>query len=274
MPYNLTPDEVYYTDSVKVNKYLLKDHNVNSIPLPQGTMDEIIGVTIHNTDPVPGDNDAESYTAATLDGDLKDVRVHFYVDENEAWQNLDTNSTGWHATDGTGDGNTKTIAIETIMGSSSDPQSLKARDNAARLAASLLYENGLDENNLYTHTYWLNVRDGIEGSRDYLNTLPNPYKVCPVYILPDWFEFKALVGKYIDELQSGEETLYFEPYRIRVTADTLNVRSEPGTKNPVTAKINWGDVYTITDSREADGAQWGKLNSSAGWVNLDFTDKV
>ena len=85
---------------------------------------------------------------------------------------------------------------------------------------------------------------------------------------------KALVGKYIDELQSGEETLYFEPYRIRVTADTLNVRSESGTQNPVTAKINWGDVYTITDSRETDGAVWGKLNSSAGWVNLDFTENV
>ncbi len=275
MANGLVPDDTFYLNSVRVNEYLLKDHNINDIPLPNEDLTEIIGITIHNTDDLPEVEDsAEQYTAATIDGDMKDVRVHYYVDDLGAWQNLPLNSTGWHAADGDGDGNTKTIAIETIMSSEDDPNSLKARDNAAKLAAYLLYENGLDENDLYTHSYWLNVRDGIEGDRDYLNTLPNPYKTCPIYIIPNWYEFKEQVAGYIDELKSGEATARFDPYPVEVSVGTLNVRGGPGMDFPVTARINYGEKYMITDRKSSGGISWGKLDSGAGWVDLQYTQKV
>lgn len=275
MPQTLVPDDTFYLNGVRVNQYILNNHNVNNIPLPDTKIEELIGVTIHNTNDIKGViDDAERYTSATLDGDLKDVRVHYYVDENGAWQNLELDSTSWHAADDEGDGNTKTISIETIMDSSTEPNDLAARDNAARLAAYILYSNGLDENNLYTHTHWLNVRDGIEGSTDYLNVLPNPYKYCPEFILPNWFDFKALVASHIDELKNGGSTGFFRPFSVEITTGTLNVRSNPGINNPITARVFGGEIYKIIDTKIINNIKWGKLNSGAGWINLDYTRKI
>lgn len=275
MPQKLISDDTFYLNGVRVNRYILNEHNTNNIPLPDTKIEDLIGVTIHNTNDIEGvADDAERYTSATLDGDLKDVRVHYYVDENGAWQNLELDSTSWHAADDMGDGNTKTISIETIMNSSTELNDLIARDNAARLAAYILYSNGLNENNLYTHTHWLNVRDGIEGSTDYLNTLPNPYKYCPEFILPDWFGFKALVASYIKNLENGNSTAFFRPFSVEITTGTLNVRNNPGISNPITAQVFGGEIYRITDTRTIDGTQWGKLDSGAGWINLKYTRKI
>ena len=105
------------------------------------------------------------------------------------------------------------------MGSSYNDKDKKSEDNCARLAAALLKKYGLDINHLYTHTHWLNVRDGKSGSVDYLNTARNPYKMCPAYILPHWAAFKAKVQSY---LNSGSTPATPAPatkqlYRVRKT---------------------------------------------------------
>ena len=275
MAENLKPDSSFYLNGVKVNKYILNNHNTNNIALPTENIGELKGVTIHNTNDLIGVRDsAQRYTQATLDGDMNDVRVHFYVDELGAWQNLETDSTSWHAADGEdGPGNSQTISIECIMSSTDDPTSLKSRDNAARIAAYLLYANGLDESSLYNHTHWLNVRDGITGTTDYLNTLQNPYKYCPEFLLPDWYGFKAQVAKYIDDLETyGGGS--FTPFRVIVTADVLNVRQCPGTDCRINAQIFRGEVYNIINVAEADGEDWGELLSGAGWICLKYTRKL
>ena len=73
----------------------------------------------------------------------------------------------------------------------------KSEDNCARLAAALLKKYNLGIDHLYTHTHWLNVRDGKSGSVDYLNTARNSYKMCPLYILPHWSKFKKKVQGYM-----------------------------------------------------------------------------
>lgn len=270
----LIPDSEEIINGVNVKRYFLSDHNTNSVSLPDTDIVQLKGVTIHNTERIGGIYDnAMQYTAATLNDDMKDVRVHYYVDNLGAWQNLPLTSTSWHAADGTGEGNTGTISIECIMDSAENTDDLKSRDNAARLAAYILYSNGLDENSLYTHTHWLNVRDGIEGDTDYLNTLPNPYKNCPQFILPDWFGFKMLVKEYIEALK--EEPVKDESdYFVEITADVLNVRSGAGTEYPVTARLIKGEVYRITETVFSSGSQWGKLDSGAGWINLRYTKEI
>ena len=54
---------------------------------------------------------------------------------------------------------------------------------------------------VYTHTHWLNVRDGKNGSVDYLNTAKNLYKMCPAYVLPHWAAFKAKVQSCHTEMR-------------------------------------------------------------------------
>ncbi len=94
----------------------------------------------------------------------------------------------------------------------------KSEGNCARLAAALLKKYNLDINHLFTHTHWLNVRDGKSGTVDYLNTARNPYKMCPAYILPHWVAFKAKVQSY---LNSGSTPATPTPakqlYRVRKT---------------------------------------------------------
>ena len=138
------------------------------------------------------------------------VRVHFYVDDVCAWQNLPLTYSSWHAgqsgkadRNGSEKGNALSISIECIMDGSGDEKDIKSRDNAARLAAHLLDTYGGE---LYTHNYWCNIRNGKQGSVDELNILDDGYKNCPVYLRRDWDGFKALVESY---RVKNAETLYY-----------------------------------------------------------------
>ena len=222
----LRPDATTTFGGVTVNEYLLTKHNPNHIDMPSVSMaGKIIGVTVHNTDWITvarGTTPAEQYTRATVNGNMKDVRVHYYVDNTCAWQNLPRNLSGWHAADGSGNGNRRTIAIECIMSSAYNSTDKKSEDNCAKLAAALLKQYGLGINHLYTHTHWLNVRDGKRGTVDQLNTMHNSYKMCPAYILPHWAEFKKKVQSY---LNAGTSTI-----------------SAPSTKQLYRVRKSWADT--------------------------------
>ena len=222
----LTPDITTTLGGVNVKEYLLTGHNPNHIDMPSVSMaGKIIGVTVHNTDWITvarGTTPAEQYTRATVNGNMKDVRVHYYVDNTCAWQNLPRNLSGWHAADGSGNGNRRTIAIECIMSSAYNSTDKKSEDNCAKLAAALLKQYGLGINHLYTHTHWLNVRDGKRGTVDQLNTMHNSYKMCPAYILPHWAEFKKKVQSY---LNAGTSTI-----------------SAPSTKQLYRVRKSWADT--------------------------------
>lgn len=145
---------------------------------------KVLGITIHNTD---DSADAATYTLATFNQNMGSARVHFYVDDREAWQNLELNEVGWHA--GTGDmslGNDSYIAIEIIMGKNYTEKDKRAEENGACLTAYLLHVLGLTVSDIVTHKHW----NGKE---------------CPLYILPHWEEFLALVKEKYDDLSKEKE---------------------------------------------------------------------
>lgn len=59
-------------------------------------------------------------------------------------------------------------------------------------------------------------------------------------------------------------------YKVKVTADVLNVRSGAGVLHKKVTQIKKGEVYTIT--LESNG--WGRLKSGAGWISLKYTKRV
>ena len=61
-----------------------------------------------------------------------------------------------------------------------------------------------------------------------------------------------------------------ETYKVRITANTLNVRSGAGTSYKVTTTVKKNGIYTIT----AEQNGWGKLKSGAGWISLKYTERV
>lgn len=272
----LIPDNTISMGGVLVNYYPLTEHNPKRIAMPGKMTKSIIGVTIHNTDAIKaasGTTMAEQYTRATVNGNMNSVRVHYYVDNVGAWQNLPLTQQGWHAADGNGNGNTRTIAIECIMSGKGTAEDKAAEDNAARIAADLLKTYGLGIDCLFTHTHWLNVRDGRKGTVDQLNVMRHPYKMCPLYILPHWQEFKSKVAAYMGEAAKPAEPMQqdFEPvqFLVKIVDDDLNIRSGAGTEFPVVGKVYKGYVFTIVETARAkDGGTWGRLKSGAGWINI------
>ena len=69
-------------------------------------------------------------------------------------------------------------------------------------------------------------------------------------------------------------TTGFTPYTVKVTVTELRIRSGPGTDTEAQGVIEPG-VYTIVEEADGPGAKrWGKLKSGAGWISLDYAEKV
>lgn len=148
-----------------------------SIKCPNEMIPE--GITVHNTA-----NDASARSEiAYMNSNNYEISYHFAVDNIEAVQGLPLNRNGWHASDGNGPGNRKTIAIEICYSLSGGPRFDKAEENAAELIAQLLQEYG-----------W-----GIDRIKRHYDYAPNK-KYCPHRTMDKgWDRFlnmvKAKLGK-------------------------------------------------------------------------------
>lgn len=85
--------------------------------------------------------------------------------------------------------------------------------------------------------------------------------------------FKALTGTAFTGSQpasnnSGVNTS--GSYTVKITADVLNVRKGAGTSYAVTTTVKKGEVYTITETV----GNWGKLKSGAGYICLDYVNRL
>jgi len=66
------------------------------------------------------------------------------------------------------------------------------------------------------------------------------------------------------------------PFKARVSITNLRIRSGPGTNTAATGKFTGAGVFTITEVKNGPGSTkgWGKLKSGAGWISLDYAQKI
>lgn len=100
-----------------------------------------------------------------------------------------------------------------------------------------------------------------------------------------WFAAKACPGNYIynrlgqiakdaNEILNGSQKWYGSvPFKVKITAKALKIRSGPGT-NYVQKAIIVPGIYTITEVQDGQGSKlgFGKLKSGSGWISLDYAE--
>ena len=62
-------------------------------------------------------------------------------------------------------------------------------------------------------------------------------------------------------------------FQVQVSVADLRIREEPSTSASSAGMIAKG-THTITETVDADGHTWGKLESGQGWIALDYTTRV
>ena len=86
----------------------------------------------------------------------------------------------------------------------------------------------------------------------------------------DW---KTFNGSGDSKSTAKAEEKKSESFQVQVSVSDLRIRKEPSTSAPSAGMIAKG-THTITETVEADGHTWGKLESGQGWIALDFTTRV
>ncbi len=115
----------------------------------------------------------------------------------------------------------------------------------------------------------LNVRNGA-GTNYKVNTTVKKGEVYTIVDQKDnWGLLKSGIGWIcLDYTKRVEEE--FKPYKVKVTANVLNVRAGAGTNYKVVTTVKKNEVYTIVDQT----SNWGKLKSGVGFICLDYTKRV
>ncbi|NQD50982.1 N-acetylmuramoyl-L-alanine amidase [Bacillus altitudinis] len=126
-------------------------------------------ITVHNTANTSKGADAASH-ANFVKRSSTAVSWHYTVDENVIYQHLPLNENGWHAGDGRGTGNMKSIGIEICE--NADGNFEKAVENAQWLIRQLMQDQGIPLANVVSHKHWSG-------------------KECPRKLLNRWDSFKA-----------------------------------------------------------------------------------
>ncbi|CAF1433547.1 unnamed protein product [Adineta steineri] len=148
----LTPFIGLCSGALTVLQQLL-DRNDYNLKWKYGTAQTIKWITIHNTaNSAPAQNEA---TYLNNRRDSQYISFHYAVDNIHAIQLLPDNIHGWHAGDGSGEGNKASIGVE-IAQSTNTNEALKnaAIENGARLAALLLKRYNFGVDRLRKHQDW------------------------------------------------------------------------------------------------------------------------
>ncbi|OFC76561.1 MULTISPECIES: peptidoglycan recognition protein family protein [Bacillus cereus group] len=107
-------------------------------------------ITVHNT---YNDASAENEISYMI-GNNNSVSFHVAVDDKEAVQGIAFDRNAWHAGDGNGNGNRKSIGVEICYSLSGGDRYYKAEDNAVIVIAQLMKQFNIPINNIRTHKSW------------------------------------------------------------------------------------------------------------------------
>lgn len=137
------------------------------------------------------------------------------------------------------------------------------------------YETGLYEINVpraLSVYVECEFHDTVTGANWIINNTDNIAEaIC--HGVCDYFGVKYTKRTATNDNTSDKD---FKSYIVRITSsDGVNIRKGAGTNFDIVGAIPKGGAYTIVSEEKGTGASlWGKLKSGAGWIALDFTEKI
>ena len=154
--------------------------------------------------------------------------------------------------------NTYSISIECCHPDATGKFTDATTASAAELCAYLLKKYGLSVDDLIRHY-------DVTGKQCPLWFVPTKYQSEAV-ANARWAGFKALVSQKMGGSTDAAEQK--ASFKVKILDDALNVRKAAGVENPIVGVIHKGEVYTIVESKSIGSAEWGRLKSGLGWINI------
>ena len=215
---------------------------------------------------------------------ITQVCPHGVIDANDGtvYQTLPWNHRGWH---GGGASNSTHIGVEmcehatikysnggkfTVTNEADAKERVKtAYDSAVELFAYLCQEyklNPLGDGVIVSH-HEGNLR-GIASNHGDPEHLWGG--VGTSYTMDG---FRRDVAKKMGKVKPDKDKTDFKEFVVRVSISNLNLREGAGLSYKSKGMCPKG-AYTIIDTKTADGYEWGKLKSGAGWIALKYTTTI
>lgn len=239
---------------VKIVQKLVSS-NKYSIKCPYEMIPEYI--TVHNTA-----NDASAENEITyMNNNNYETSYHFAVDDIQAVQGLPLDRNGWHAGDGNGTGNRKSIGVEICYSKSGGSKFEKAEKNAVELIVQLLKERGWGIDRVKKHQDWSN-------------------KYCPHRTLDlGWDRFIKMIETELDGNEKPAKNDVNVYYRVKTQkhgwlSEVKNLEDYAGWQNsPITGVAIKVDKGSVRYRVHIKGGQWLPYvtgydinNSMNGWA--------
>ena len=255
----------------------VRTHSSNFRTANRGKKD-IKYIVIHYT---ANDGDSDEGNAQYFQSPNKNASAHFFVDDDSITETVNVKDIAWHCggsvykdVKSTGGAkyhgictNTNSIGIEMCDTRKDGTYNLseKTRNNTIKLVRALMKDYNIDINHVVTHF-------NVTG------------KYCPRYFCKpygsdaEWLKFKQEIvnGLDMNEEDTKAEKEQSTEFRVRVSIDDLNIRVGAGTNYRKTGRYTGKGVFTIVEVKQGQGSTkgWGKLKSGAGWISLDFAQRI
>lgn len=201
-------------------------------------------ISVHNTA-----NDASAMAEISyMLGNPYEVSYHFAVDDKMIVQGLPLDRNGWHAGDGNGTGNRKSIGIEICYSKSGGEKFTKAENNAVELIVHLLKKYGWGIDRVKKHQDWSG-------------------KYCPHRTLDlGWDRFIKMIETKLNESSTTRNNQVNVYYRVRTQkhgwlSEVKNLEDYAGYQNnPITGVAIKVDKGSIKYRVHVKGGKW------LGWI--------
>ena len=248
---------------------------------------EVKGLMLHSVGcPQP---DANTFIRSWNKSSYKNACVHGFIDGNSGviYQTLPWNHRGWHCG---GTGNNTHIGIEMCEPSSicyiSGSRFICSNEAEAKAIAKRTYDSAVELFAYLCKKYNLNpLGDGVilshrEGYQRKIATNHGDPEHLWIGLKMDYSMdgFRKAVWTSLNKennIFKDNKKKNTEEYLVKIKIPNLNIRSGAGTNYSKTGKYTGKGTFTIISESEGKGAsKWGKLKSGAGWISLDYAEKI